>query len=152
MACLGAILVCLSGCLFAPSGDWCEAEGRSVKDLWDQTGAARQRARQEAMGQARRQIYDTLLQERVDVVDLDWAKAEVPRPEREVSLEYLAIANPAFHSRFRALIGSLLPAEITDEPSGEIAVRLRLDRHEVLGLARTYIVRMRRQGRLAQKR
>ena len=51
-------------------------------------------------------------------------------------------------SKLRALIGSLQPVETLDGPGGEIEVRLRLDRYEVVWLVAGTTYAMREEERL----
>lgn len=138
-----------SGCfLLKPSGDWMEAGGSAVRESWGKTGEARLRARHEAVDQARRKIWDSLLVEKVDLRRETLLPPGAPGGESVRTIEYLVMTDPVFASKLRALVGSLQPVETVDGPGGEVDVRLRLDRYDVAWLVAGTAYAMREEERL----
>jgi hypothetical protein len=56
-----------------------------------------------------------------------------------MTVEQLAATSPAFRAKFDHMIGNLDPLSVTQSPDGTVVVRMRMDKNEVLRLARKYL-------------
>jgi len=75
---------------------------------------------------------------RIDTSRRSWASEEKALL-KSMTVEQLAATSPAFRAKFDHMIGNLDPLSVTQSPDGTVVVRMRMDKNEVLRLARKYL-------------
>ena len=75
---------------------------------------------------------------RLDTSRRSWASEEKALL-KSMTVEQLAATSPAFRAKFDHMIGNLDPLSVTQSPDGTVVVRMRMDKNEVLRLARKYL-------------
>ena len=75
---------------------------------------------------------------RIDTSRRSWSSEEKALL-KSMTVEQLAATSPAFRAKFDHMIGNLDPLTVTQSPDGTVVVRMRMDKNEVLRLARKYL-------------
>jgi hypothetical protein len=75
---------------------------------------------------------------RIDTSRRSWSSEEKALL-KSMTVEQLAATSPAFRAKFDHMIGNLDPLSVTQSPDGIVVVRMRMDKNEVLRLARKYL-------------
>ena len=127
------LLILASGLLLTVSctqtqpPSWVMAEGNGVAVPWRGAGEAARAAKEAALQEARTQIWNNLLTEKI------------PRHPQALTVEQMAAVQPAFSAKLRRLIGSLEPEDIRQDANGKYVITLKIDRNAVYRLAEPYL-------------
>ncbi|HBF34258.1 TPA: hypothetical protein DDW35_06815 [Candidatus Sumerlaeota bacterium] len=124
---LSTALLLAAACAQTQPPSWITAAGNGVAAPGRSVGAAARAAKDAALQEARTQIWNNLLNEKI------------PRHPQGLTIEQMAATQPSFSAKLRRLIGSLEPDDIRQDGDGKYTITLKIDRNAVYHLAEPYL-------------